>query len=472
LGADYFIRQHELLVDRDSNLPDLDTWLKENTATANKIDDEIRKAYQASGKQYLVMATISTLDSVVQYPDLREYYQYRAMKCLARAGWDEDKIKLAVARIDTRHYKPMIKNHIRNKIAAKEKADDGKIDTILAKIDYEGNEAKARDMLTKKYYARYVSEATQMVEHVSDPYYTLKARKALLADIERTLKETHDLLMVKYHHVRDIQGLLVLLSQQEAMVASLRDEERQRIEEIGQRVAHKPEMVGIHDKTLAHVQSAFDTNSAQVYGHVMQTLAEQQVPSTLHKTSNSTAIQVALPDMEKMFERWQQREEGRKPARAAKEVSPHLYPWLAQVAGKLFLQPDVVQSVDSINTHDAAITCEMKLSRDLEVREIQWRQLRKAVYGFGIAMPPMPLDGAELHTIRLPIYSRTRRREDRLGHASEALHTFAVSEGMTPRAAQSMVDRARASAREPRALRRALARAGDKADAVREVLER
>lgn len=472
LGADYFLRQYELLVEREATLPDSSTWLKENTLIASNIDNEIRNAYQANGKQYLAMAAISALNADDAQAALHDYYQARAIQCLARAGWDEDSIARTAARVNARHFSAEQKQHVRNQIAAKESATDGKIGDVLAQIDREGYEAKARTMLIQKYYAHYASEASSMIDDVNDAYDALKARKALLSDIEKTLKETHDLLMVKYHHVRDIQGLLVLLSQHEAMVASLNDEERLRIEEIGQRVAHKPEMVGIHDRTLTHVGDAFDAHHARVTGHIMQDLAEQQVSSALHKAMEGDVIEVALPDMERMFERWQQREQGNHSQRASALVSPHLHPWLAQVAGKLFLQPDMVQSVQSINPHDAAITCEMKLSPDLETREMQWKQLRKAVYGLGIAMPPMPLDSAQLHTIRLPIYSRTRRREDRLGHASEALHAFAVSEGMTPRAAQSMVERARAHAREPGALKRALARAGDRADAVRDALER
>lgn len=472
LDSDYFVRQYELLVERHATIPDITTWLTQNTAVSATIDDDIRKAYRTSGKQYLAMAAICSLESGHAHEGPEGEYHVRAVRCLMRAGWSEEAISAEAARITKRHYSAEQKQHVRNQIAAKETITSNKLEDVLANIDGEGNEAKARAMLSNKYYARYAKEATHMVEGVDDTYYVLKARKALLADIENTLKETHDLLMVKYHHVRDIQGLLVLLSQNESMLASLHDDDHLRIQEIGEQIAHKPEMVGIHDQTLAQVHSAFDEDTAHVYSHLMHMLADHHVQSTLTKSSDNMVVHVALKDLDQMFARWQQYEEGKKPPRSTKMISPHLHGWLARVAGQLFLQADMVQSVQSINTQDAAITCSMTLSSDLEIRQNQWQQLRKAVYGLGVAMPPMPLDRAEQHTLRLPIYSRTQRREERLGNTGEALQTFAESHGMTPHAARSMVERSRANAREPRALARALARAGDKANAVREALDR
>jgi hypothetical protein len=471
LGADFFIRQYELLVEKNGNVPEVEGWLAENTSIQNTIDEEIRNAYRACGKQYLAMACINAMDASEEYRTPNEDYQSLGMECLAHAGWDSTKIAAEVARIGKRHYSAEQKQHIREQIDTKKTLRSDKLEDVLAAIHSVGNEAIARDMLLKKHYARYTNEAHTMVEGIDDRYYILKSRKALLADIEKSLKETHDLLMVKYHHVRDIQGLLVLLSQQENMVGTLAEEERTRIGEIGEQIAHKPEMVGIHDQTLTNVHSALEKDAERVRAHFIKILNEQSVNVDFSSTENGVTVHIPLHGLEQMFNHWQQHEEEQeKPQHITNTISPHLHPWLAHVVGKLFLQPAIVKNIRSMNIEDAAITCQLQLSPNIETRRTEWEQFRKATHGLGLTMPPLPLDTQELQTVRLALSPRVKRREERLGHATEVLQSLAISEGMKPRAARSMVERARVQARQPGALDRALARSGDRADEVRDIL--
>lgn len=470
IDAAWLIRQRELLVEQKSKLLDPDSWLEKNPAIKNNIDDHIRKAYQRNGNHYLAMARISRLDASEDNRGDYSFYLNTAHDCFVHAGWDEKRIAAELKRSQTRHFSPEQKAHIRQQIQEKEKPDPQRLEDVLSSIQVDGHEYKARQLLLEKGYKHYLSESGTMSDGISDSYYILKQRKALLSDIEKTLKETHDVLMVKYHHVRDLQGLLVLLSQQESMVAPLEDEDRAGIGEIGARIRHKPEMVGIHDKTLEHVHSALGRQQESLRGNFMQSLASQGVEAALTQRGNDLITEVPLAGVEQLFDRWQQQQDGQKPARVSKPVSPHLYPWLSHVASRLFLCPGMIKTLSSLNTNDAAVTCQMQLEPDLEKRENQWQDLRRAIHGLGLSLPPMPLDNKTTHEIRLPLNARAKRREISLGNTGEALQTFAEAEGMNPGHAASMVERARAEARQPGALKKALQRAGSRADAVRDTL--
>jgi hypothetical protein len=297
IDAAWLIRQHKVLIKENRRPFDAEQWLTNYPEVTAEIDAIIHEAYQRSGKHYLSMARLCEQDEkeeALHYTDL-------AKQCFSRAGWADERIDMEIARSRKQRLSAKTKDHIRQQIEEKERPDIKRLDDLLASIAIDGHEADARQKLLEKRYQRYEFEFHAMTDGITDRYNALKQRKALLTDIEKTLKETHDVLMVKYHHVRDLQGLITLLSQQESMVAALEDEDRTKVGEIGAQIRHRPEMVGIHDKTLAQVGTEIDHQQAALRRNFIQSLPKE-LAATIAKTNSEEPIRVPLKVIEQLFD--------------------------------------------------------------------------------------------------------------------------------------------------------------------------
>lgn len=300
VDAAWLIRQHDVLTEEKSKLLDPDSWLTKHPEVADEINEIINEAYQRSGKHYLSMARLCEQEEP-QESERAAHYSKLAKQCFSRARWNDERIDKEIARSKKQRFSAQKKDHIRNQISEKEKPAINRLDGLLSSIATDGHEAAARQQLLEKRYQRYESEFHAMTDGITDRYYALKQRKALLTDIEKTLKETHDVLMVKYHHVRDVQGLITLLSQQQNMVASLEEEDRIKVGEIGAQIRHRPEIVGIHDKTLAQVSTAIDYQHESLRRNFIRSLPKE-IAVSLAKKNPEEPIRIPLRVIEQLFD--------------------------------------------------------------------------------------------------------------------------------------------------------------------------
>ncbi len=413
------LKQYDLLTQPSSRPQEPEAWLAQNPAIAASIESEITGAYATRGNHYLNMSEITPPQDEAN----RRSYLQQASHCFARAGWEEEKIVRALSNSSKRTFDSNRKAHTRERIGMEVDLDSKNIKEHLQVIDEPGHEERVFELLMAKRYSTEQRESERLTDNVMDPYYVFKQRKALLSSVEKVLKETHDLLMVKYHHVRDLQGLLVMLQQDSAMAGRLSDESATQIGEIGQKIRTHPEMVGLHEQTVPNIRRLIDTQQDQLRSHVLQQLAEGGAEPVLMQNG---AIEIPTDALSKMFDQWCQHKN------RSKEIPPHLYAWVDRAAGRLFAVP-MVKTV-TLDKHVTGITCTIDLPQDKVGRVKAWAALRLASVGMGLNLPATPDEGGE-QTLQVPFVRTAVRGQmafDRFASAHDvrtALSAFAETKG-------------------------------------------
>lgn len=457
-SADALLQQHYLLTHPDHIALPFDAWLTEYPRAQAEVEENICAAYQRRGRLYLDMAFIVNMRSeegVVQQAE----YLGKAEDCLMRAGWSEEKFAKALERTRKRHFSIERKQHVRAQLGIQAPSEQAGIKDLLATIECDGHEEQARAAMLAKGYGHYQRDARHKTEDILDPYHIHKQRHAMLGDIERALKEMHDLLMVKYHHVRDLQGLLVLLQQDPLIADRLSEDTHARVQEIGTRISHMPEMAGINDRTLLELHDALAETKQGIRTHLLQHLEAHKVPAEIRRDG---AVVCDLQALQKMFAVWQQPEKKKRPAQPS-TVPAHMYAWLDRASQRLF-RCSMVEAV-SLDKQHAGITCRIVLPQEAEERAIVWGQFRFACHGLGLHLPAMPGGEEREHTLSIPFLRRVVRGHTPLDAPAtahdvrKAIGAFAVSQGIDPADESSFVSRVMKNARKPNALQDALARA-------------
>lgn len=453
------LKQYDLLTRASQPMEDPDTWITHHPSLLARIDQHIAAAYATRGNYYVNQAAISAGDAAS-----RGEYLQRASDCFARAGWDEEKIVRTLARSHRRQFDSNRKAHIRQRIAMEVPPESTNIGDYLRTIDHVGHEERVRALWVAKYFSDAKRETAALTDNLLDPYYIFKQRKALLGSVEKVLKETHDLLMVKYHHVRDLQGLLVMLQQDPAMAARLNDERASQIGEIGQKIRTSPEMVGLHAQTLPHIHQLIETQQDQLRSHMLQQLAEGGAEPVLLQGGS---IEITTEALGKMFDQWCQQKN-----RPVKEVSAHLYPWMDRAAARLFTVP-AIKGV-TLDKQFTGILCTLELPLDHAARQQAWAQIRLASAGLGLRLPPMPAQGGSMQ-LSIPFVRTVVRGQvafDRVATGADvkaAMQAFATSRGETFVArtgkrepAEQVLSRAAARGIDPETILQQLRAAGER----------
>ncbi|MBA4274886.1 MAG: hypothetical protein C0436_04455, partial [Alphaproteobacteria bacterium] len=453
--SDWLIDQHRLLTQPEQARLSREAWRQQRPEAMNDIEADITAAYQRRGRLYLDMAFIVNPHSN-EAGHTQDDYIARAQACLLRAGWTQEKFNKALDRTRTRVMSVERKQHVRAQISYIPDTERRTIKDMLATIDEAGHEEWVRDAMEVKAYEHYRRDAAHKIEDFLDPYFMHKQRVALLNDITKALKETHDLLMVKYHHVRDLQGLLVLLQQDPLIADTLNEDAQARIQEIGNRISHKPEMAGIHEHTLPDIHDEIAHQHEQLRTHLIQHLESRGIPCELRRDGTVTCDIAALKHG---FAAWKQAHNTSQTT-ATKPLPTHIYPWLERAAQRLFRIP-YVEAV-SLDKQIRGVTCRVHLPNEHEARVRAWAELRLATTGLGVMLPPMPTDIAPSHTIIMRLSRRAERgiiNPDYQAGAHELRHAigaFAVAQGLPEAQESAFVARVMKRSRKPNALQDAL----------------
>lgn len=446
--AEWILRQHHLLMHpKEAEKPITDAVMD---AIRQEADAEISAAFLRRGRIYLDGAIIAKRASRV---DAHDVMWDNAQACFMQAGWTQEACDKAYGRSLKREYSAERREYVREQLALTG-YDMSDIRYLFKVIDLGDNALVAREHLVAKYVRATELQTARMVEDFLDPYSEHKHRRALLGDIEKTLKEISDVYKAKYHHARDLDGLLALLE---------RDVTADKI---------IPEMAGIRDGTVSQVRDEVQDFNEAMRSHFMQHLHDMGVAFVRERDGTVTCDVHAL---EAAFEAW------RTPKKqvAHRPMDIRLIPWLERASSRLF-RCDAVQSV-TMDKSMTAIECVVKLPVKAQERAEAWAGFRLAAHGIGLHVPAMP-DGHDItHRLRIPLLRevvRGKRMFERPANAynvREVVGAFAVQQGQPYEQERGFVNAVMQKSRRPHALDGALTRAegyGADVNAIRVLLEK
>lgn len=435
--GELLLQQHHLLTHPHEIDVTIEQWQVLYPQTKGEAD--INAAYQRRGKLYLEMAYLINPHRE-DAPERRAFYLERAEHCLLRAGWSPEKFLKVKESTSKRNLSDSRKQYVRDQMKLKYDPDQATLAELVATIDHEGHEDKIRQDRAERAYKAYQHECKRLCEDILDPYYIHKQRVALLGRIEKALKETHDLKMVQYHHVRDLQGLLMLLQQDPSVAERMTEEKPGAIGEIGRTVKPIPELAGIRDDTVTQIHNAVHGLKESLHRRFMGCLSAHGVAGRIEEDD---AISCDMEALKHMFARWHPE----KP-KLQTPLPDHLYSWFDRASQRLLRVPSVdVVTLDKRARH---VECIIRLPHP-PARAQVWAELRLATVGLGLHVPAMPQDSGESHVIRLSFLKRVEAGKasmeepvllsDRKGehHFREAIGAFAVKEGLPPAWERSFV---------------------------------
>lgn len=449
--ADTLLQQYDLLTHPKTAQLSFDEWLRHHPQPS--LEEDVRKAYQRRGKLYIQMATLLNPNRD-DTPAFQADYLARGERCLSRAEWTDERIKNFRVRASGQYFSDARKAHIRKEVEFSPDMAHASRRDLLLTIDHEGHEERFKALRLENAYTGYQKNCERLTEDIADPYYLHKQRMRLLGHVEKSLDETHDLLMSKYHHVRDLQGLLALLQQDHAIAGHL-DNPAARIGEIGKAVRPIPELTGLHDDTLTQIQDYIAQLRSTLHTHFSGQLNTQKIE---HSKDADDTLSCELTDLQHAFTEWRKE----KPRTIPAALPEHLYSWLDRASQRLFRVAGVEAVMLDKTTRQ--VECRVRLPHDKMKRAQYWAELRLAAVGLGLRLPAMPENGGEIHTLQLPLLRRVQRNETafdapaRPHDIRQAIGAFAVKEGLPAEDEKSFVSRVMKQP-DPRSLPKALARA-------------
>lgn len=423
LTAPRLLKQYALLIEPPNATNDPDQWLEAHPEAFDAIEKSIRNAYASRAQYYLQRGHLRASYDPVD----RDRLFALARHCYAQAGWDEAKIERTMARNRDYQFDAEKKDSIKQRVEMEVPEGSTRADDYLQTIDYPGHEGQVWDLMVAAKMRKDQREDVQLSEDILDQYYIFKQRKSLMNAVGKTLKETSDLLKVKRHHVRDLQGLLVMLQQDPAMAAQLSAEAESQIAEVGHKIGPSPEVaVGLSGDTISTVRGLIATQATQLRNHVLQHLAAQGVSPTWLPDGR---IEIPTQALDQMFDAWCKKKEKPK-----KDIPEHLYRWVDRASGTL-LRHHAVRSIH-IDKQFAGLACSIDLPGDNAERAALWKQMQATATTLGISLPKdVPQAGQQ--EVRLP-FSRAVLRGEKpfekdgatLPQFRAAIRDFARAEGM------------------------------------------
>ena len=225
-----------------------------------ELDERIRRAYKTRAGYYLKLLPAPLDEQAASQSEAeRSAYESKARHCLQQAGLSADEIDDKIVKARGKFVKDAQKAHARGMVTREVDLAEGKLKDVLGVIDAPGAEARARELITQQLVGQHETTRRQLSSYFPEAYGELKQRKMLLNALGKVLEETHDLLMIKYHTVRDLAGVVSLLNQDPAQQRHVGDALATQINHIVNQLRHTPEVFGLQQDD---VQCAKDSCTA------------------------------------------------------------------------------------------------------------------------------------------------------------------------------------------------------------------
>lgn len=401
--AERVLWQFKLLSGDEPIQPTMEAWWRNHPEEAHNIDDTVKRAFAARGKQYLTVARLNEQGGVTEDLMQASLLRLEARDCFLRAGWGDERIAKEMAKPISRTMKEETKHHVRARVALEPLPLSGHANAqeLKKRINLPGHEERLRLKLRENAYATYESEVRELIasreasslkqagrllSDARDTHAEFKLSHVLLDAVAKLRKETMDVRRSKPHHLRDLQAAIALGDQDDRVQQQFNnDEQETAVGKIIREVKATPEEFGLTAETVAQIHGYSQALNAAMQQHA---LAHFEALGITPEVERNQLLRMPYLALENAFDQWRKAKK-----HPDKDLPYGLKKQRIEIQHRLKALPQVVNL--DLRHPEAGVKCTVWLPEDVAQRQQAWDEVADTIWGLGVRVPQMPASGGQ-----------------------------------------------------------------------------